>query len=181
MRLPPHHVEANPPGRAASGNMPIPSTAIRSCGFTPRMALPAVCAASCQSVLLSPVPHVAPCEYWRPAGVCGSLRRSMPTTVGLPAYRLAMATQSFTHALCGNWLVYQSPFCSALLPASERWSSRITRRPAAPAAAMILSMICRDVRPFRSVLMGLPLLNDRLDGTGLDSTIWFENGIRMVL
>src|SRR5215471_8707855 len=105
----------------------------------------------------------------------------MPTTVGLPAYRLAMAVQSFTQAVCGNWLVYQSPFCSALLPASERWSSRITRRPAAPAAAMILSMIWREVRPFRSVLIGLPLLNDRFVGTGLDSTIWLEYGMRMVL
>src|SRR5437899_1790606 len=118
----------------------------------------------------------------RPAGVWGSLRRSMPTTVVLPWYRFAMATQSFTHAVCENWLVYQSPFCSALLPASERWSSRITRRPAVPAAAMILSMIWRDVRPFRSVLIGPVAPNmEKFDGVGLVSTIWFENGSRIVL
>ena len=67
-------------------------------------------------------------------------------------------------------------------PASERWLSRMTLRPAEPAEAMILSRIWRELRPLRSALMGPAWLVNRIEmGMAGDSTIWLEKGMRMVL
>src|SRR5438445_3699204 len=122
----------------------MPSTRISRFGFAPRIALPAFCAANRQSVVGLPVPHVAPLPlplYVAPLGLCGSLRRSAPTTVGFPLYRLASITQSLTHWLSEYVPVYHSPFCSALLPFSDRWLSRITFSPIEPAYPITLSMM----------------------------------------
>src|SRR5262249_22241984 len=146
-------------------------------GFMFRTALPARSAAKRQSFAVAPHPQQAPPLV----ELCGSLRRSIPMTVVLFRYRLVSVTQSLIHALSGNALVYQSPLASAELPASERWLSRITRSPIDPAKATILSRICNEVRPCRSVLIGLPLFVLIFVGTGLDSTIWLENGIRTTL
>src|ERR1700751_3075724 len=102
--------------------------------FMERTAFPARCAAAGQfwAVLLvgqfavsaSPVQQA---PVWEPfASKCGSLRRSTAITIGLPlaslklAYRLTSVFQSLIQADSGYALVYQSPFASALLPASER-------------------------------------------------------------
>src|SRR5215472_1725264 len=103
-------------------------------GLAPRTALPARCAAAGQfcAVLLvgqplvavSPVQQEPVCDPF--ALRCGSLRRSAPITVGLPlaslkpAYRFTTVSQSLIQADSGYALVYQSPFASALLPASDR-------------------------------------------------------------
>src|SRR5262245_50428438 len=114
----------------------MPSTRMRRSGFAASTALPAFCAASRQSVAALPVPQVAPLPlplYGAPATLCGSLRRSAPMTVEFPLYRLASLTQLLIHWLSEYEPVYHSPFCSALLPFSDRWLSRMTFSPIDPA------------------------------------------------
>ncbi len=59
----------------------------------------------------------------------------------------------------------------------------MTFSPACPAAVTIFCRSWSAFRPLRSVLIGWPvlLLNDRFCGTIGSSTIWLENGMRIVL
>src|SRR5438270_14060757 len=126
---------------------------MRTCGLIARTAFPARSAASRQSVagLLFPLyaPQVAPCPRYAfsvqgPGGdVWGSLRRSTPTTVGLPAYRFVSFCQSRIQAFSGYLLVYQRPLHSGGVPMPERALSRITRSPWAPAELTMRSITAR--------------------------------------
>src|SRR5215469_10299730 len=136
------------------------------------------------SVDVFPVPQVAPpWVYVSPDGVCGSLRRSKPITVGLLANIWASVTQSFTQFWLVYGLAYHKPSCSADSPASDLWLSRMTLSPAAPAAVTIFCSICSAFRPTRSDLMVPPVLlcTEKFCGIIGVSTIWLENGMRIVL
>src|SRR3954469_24032596 len=85
-----------------------PSTKISQLGCTDRMALPARSAASRQSRAVSPQPQQAPVAAGLVPSACGSLCRSAPITVVLPAYRRASICQSLIQVDSGTPEVYQS-------------------------------------------------------------------------
>ena len=94
------------------------------------MALPARSAASRQSRVVSPQPQQAPVAAGLVPSACGSLCRSAPITVVLPAYRWASIFQSAIQVASETVGVYQSGDCPA---AVGRCRSRMIRMPLLPA------------------------------------------------
>src|SRR4051794_30818071 len=92
-----------------------PSTKTSQFGCTDRIALPARSAASRQSRAVSPQPQHAPVACGLVPSACGSLCRSAPITVVLPAYRCARAFQSLIHVASETVDVYQRAVCCALV------------------------------------------------------------------
>ncbi len=92
--------------------------------------MPARSAASRQSRLVSPQPQQAPVAAGLVPSACGSLCRSAPITVVLPAYRWASIFQSLIQVLSGTLEVYHSGDWPA---AVGRCRSRMIRIPLLPA------------------------------------------------
>ena len=107
-----------------------PSTKISQLGCTERIALPIRSAASRQSRASPPWPQPAPVPFGSVPSACGSLCRSAPITVVLPAYRRASICQSLMVWASETEAVYHSADWPA---AVGRCRSRMTRIPLEPA------------------------------------------------
>src|SRR5690349_4354579 len=179
LRLPPHQPHGSSGmlshtfGSAPLGQL-TPSTMTSRSGLAASTALPPRSAASRQSWAVSPQPQHAPVPFGAVPAECGSLCRSMPTTVGLPLYRLASICMSAIHVLSGTASVYQSAVCPALV---GRCRSRKMRMPLLPAYATTLSRICSGDRPTRSGLVFVLMLVACAPGFNASS----EYGTRIVL
>ena len=78
--------------------------------------------------------------------------------------------------------VYQRPFSCALLPAVERWLSRMTRIPTSPRVWITRSMIVSESSPITSRFVGpAPLDAPMFVGRIGDETMPSENGMRTTL
>ncbi|PSL57749.1 hypothetical protein B0I31_102728 [Saccharothrix carnea] len=133
--------------------------------------MPARSAASRQSRSTTPQPQHAPVALGLVPSACGSLCRSAPITVVLPAYRWASIFQSLIQVDSGTAAVYQRADWPAPV---GRCRSRMMRIPFWPAYSMTLSRICNGDSPTRSGLV--KSLTPDAVAPGLSAS--FENGTR---